>query len=222
MTKIIPHSDLICMDELQDHWKFRVETAYSEDHNLLFGERIYHIRAKLFLHKDLAQIVCLAAKTCIENDHYRFILYDGLRTTTAQEKMLHTKRVQNNPQWLEEPRLLSPPGAGGHPRGMAIDIALETIEGVLLDMGTAFDFLAPNSHPDHNPAHRHYKGHSEQIMLNREILNTHMINAAQHFHLPLVLLPEEWWDFRFPADIYNQYTPISDNDLPPDMRLVDV
>lgn len=222
MLKTIHSSDLICMDDLQGHWQFCVETAYSYDHNLLFGERIYRTNAKLYLHKDLAQIVCLAAKTCMEKDQFRFILYDGLRTSTAQERMLRTQRVKENPHWLEEPRLLSPPGAGGHPRGMAIDIALETIEGELLDMGTAFDFLAQNSHPDHNPAHRQHQKHSVEIMRNRDILNRHMIDAAQHFHLSLLLLPEEWWDFRFPAEIYNQYAPLADSDLPPEMRLVDV
>lgn len=221
MKKITPQ-ELVCMDEHAEKYGFRVELAYAREDNFLFGERIYRKGAKLFLHKDLAAIVFYAARLVVEKYHVRFVLYDGLRTTDAQAKMIATRRVRENPQWLEEPRLLSPPGAGGHPRGMAIDIGLETLEGELMDMGTVFDFLAEKSDAAHNPAHRDYKGHGKTVTENRNILDDCIRHGAAHYGLPLFPLPEEWWDFRFPRSVYEEYAPLSDSDLPPDLRLVDV
>ncbi|MEM7650518.1 MAG: M15 family metallopeptidase [Pseudomonadota bacterium] len=214
----INHQDLICMDEHVESANIRIELAYALKDNLLFGERIYHEAAKLWLHKDLGRIVLQAAKM-LENQNLRLVLYDGLRTTDAQSLMLKTQRVQDNPHWLEEPRLLSPPGKGAHPRAMAIDCSLETFDGQLLDMGTAFDFLAEDSAADSNPAHREYPQLSEHVIYNRSILDTAMSNAATEEGLELLLVPQEWWDFRFLPEIYNRFEPLSDADLPQNMRL---
>ena len=212
--RIIRHQDLICMDEHTSECNYRIDLAYARDDNLLFGERIYKEDAKLWLYKDLAKIVFIAARQCFEKYGMRFVLYDGLRTIDAQSAMMQTKRVIENPHWLEEPRMLSPAGAGGHPRGMAIDIGLEDSNGKLLDMGSAFDCFSEQSH-------REYP-HPTKIMDNRSILNESMIYAAKYLNIALVLLPQEWWDFRLPRDIYEQYAPLSDSELPQHMRLVDI
>jgi D-alanyl-D-alanine dipeptidase len=119
--------------------------------------------------------------------------------------------------WLMEPRLFSPPGKGGHPRGMAIDIILETADGAILDMGTAFDYLTPD--PAINPAHRDFAGISDTAKRNRRILEDFMVAAAKDLGQPLLPLPAEWWDFRFPKAVLEQYKAISDLDLPPQMRM---
>lgn len=195
----------------------RVECAYARDDNLLFGERIYRADAKLWLHGDLARIILKAAEIA-EKSGYRLILYDGLRTVESQEKMLRTDRVKKNPQWLEEPRLLSPPGAGAHPRGMAIDLSLETAAGGLLDMGTPFDFLAASPTPEHNPAHRLHPQTSE-VARNRALLDDFMRGASENLNMPLFFLPQEWWDYRLPAEIWQDYAPLHDRGLPPEMRM---
>src|SRR5690606_17236675 len=98
--------------------------------------------------------------------------------------------------WLEEPnRLLSPPGGGAHPRGMAIDMSLQTADGRDVDMGTVFDYLAENAAAEHNPAHRDYPQMSDEVRTNRAILTKAMIEAARDLGLPLAPLPQEWWDF---------------------------
>ena len=112
--------------------------------------------------------------------------------------------------------------AGGHPRAMAVDVALKDASGALPDMGTPFDFLAENGDAAHNPAHREFKGHSEKVMENRRLLDSAMLGAAADLGIPLIGLPAEWWDFRLPADIYNQHEPLSDAVLPADMRMTDV
>jgi D-alanyl-D-alanine dipeptidase len=218
--KKIPSSDLIAMTNFAAQNLLRIDLAYARSDNFLFGERIYRPDAHLLLHKTLAAIVERAAQRA-KSAGYSLILYDGLRTTTAQEKMLHTQRVMDNPHWLQEPRLLSPPGSGAHPRGMAIDLSLQTAEGQLLDMGTVFDFLANNAAATHNAAHRYYVHLMPEYAQNRAVLNGFMIQAAEECKTPLFLLPQEWWDFRLPAEYYEQYEPLSDDDLPTAMRLCD-
>jgi D-alanyl-D-alanine dipeptidase len=218
--KNISHSDLIAMDDFAAQGLLKIDLAYAKAGNLLFGEAIYRPDARLWLHKDLANIVVLAAQKCRIAHGFIFVLHDGLRTVEAQEKMLKTQRVRNNPQWLVEPRLLSPPGQGGHPRAMAIDISLEDSAGKTVDMGTAFDFLAADPSPANNPAHREYVDLKPEIAASRAILTNAMLEAAADLNLALLPLPQEWWDFRFPADIYNAFAPLRDADLPPEMRMV--
>ena len=213
----IQPQDLVCMNKYEGTHHYRVDLAYAQTDNFLFGERIYRENARLWLHESLADIVKNAATYCLENHNLRYILYDGLRTTDAQEAMIKTRRALDNPHWLEKPRLLSLPGAGGHPRGMAIDIGLETLDGELIDMGTAFDYLSEN--PESNPAHRAFP-HNQDIMDNRKILDDSMKQAAESLNTPLLPLPEEWWDFRLPSDLYGQYEPLSESGLPAHMRLI--
>jgi len=143
-----------------------------------------------------------------------------LRTTTAQALMLETQTVKEHPHWLEEPRLLSPPGAGAHPRGMAIDVSLETFNGELLDMGSAFDHLSDDPSPAANIAHRDY-AHNESVLENRSLLDGFMMDAARAMGAELLALPQEWWDFRLPVEVYEKYVPLADEDLPMDMRMCD-
>lgn len=204
---------LIPMDQFEKGDPVRVDIAYARDDNLLFGQRIYSKNARLWLHRDLAEIVCAASRAIHKKYGYYCMLYDGLRTVDAQEAMLITQRVQDNPDWLEEPnRLLSPPGAGAHPRGMAIDIALEDASGRPLDMGTPFDDLSERAHRDYP--------HTEDVQDNRAVLCDAMMQAARALGRPLLPLPAEWWDFRFPPDVYESYAPLSDSDLPDDMRMM--
>lgn len=215
--KTIPPDQLVNMHEHTDA-NIRIELAYAREDNFLFGERIYKEDAQLFIYKDLADVVLDVAKA-VKEQGYRLVLYDSLRTSDAQARMLETQNVKNNPQWLEEPRLLSPPGKGAHPRGMAVDCSLETFAGALLDMGTVFDFLAENASAELNAAHREYPHLSDEARANRRILDTAFEDAAEKLGVPLFPLPQEWWDFRLPPAYTDLYAPLSDADLPPHMRM---
>lgn len=214
--KQISTSDLIDMSG-REHIEIHLAYAIDEPPNI-FG-KIYRDGARLWLHKLLAEIVIVAASYAAADGH-TLLLYDGLRTTDAQAKMQDAPIVKANPQWMEEPRLLSPPGGGAHPRAMAIDLTLIDHRGQILDMGTPFDYLAEDSAPEHNPAHRAYPNLSFEARANRTKLNEYMILGSEKTNTPLELLAQEWWDFRLPRDIYEQYAPLSDRDLPPDMRMV--
>lgn len=219
---IIAPGALVDMNEVAAETKLRIDLVYAqaEHPENIFGLALYRPEARLFLHRDLAGIVRRAAADCYARHGYVFVLKDGLRTVEAQAMMQETAIVKANPHWTREPdRLLSPPGKGGHPRGMAIDIVLETENGALVEMGTHFDHLTAD--PAMNPAKRGFEGISDEAKANRQILEDCMINAAAALGLPLLPLPAEWWDFRFPADYSNRYAPLSDRDLPPEMRMTE-
>ncbi len=213
MNQAILPEDLICMNDYAWEHPIAVELAYARADNALFGEPIYRSGAKLWLHKDLAKVVIEASRRVFKETGGVLVLYDGLRVVEAQEKMLQTQIVKDNPSWLEEPRLLSPPGKGAHPRGMAVDVSIRDARGALLDMGTEFDDLSERAHRDFM--------HCETVRQNRQLLDDLMIGAARFKNIPLEPLLTEWWDFRLPASIYNQYQPIRNSDLPPHQKLMD-
>ena len=212
MAKTISPFDLIPMDIFTQDFPSKIHLAYQKDEPPNIFGKIYPDEARLWLHKDLAAIVLLASQRV---EQHSLILYDGLRTVEAQALMSQSDIVKDNPHWLEEPgRLLSPPGGGAHPRGMAIDLSVIDKRGELLDMGTDFDFLAEDSSPAHNPAHREYPHINEVVQANRDLLTQAMVSAASDLGLQILPLPQEWWDFRFPADIYEAYEPLSDAEVP--------
>ncbi|MCB1680305.1 MAG: D-alanyl-D-alanine carboxypeptidase family protein [Rhodospirillales bacterium] len=219
-VETIDTDDLVCMDLLADQVPLRVDLAYARDDNTLFGERIYRTDAKLYLHLHLADVVEQAAILAREHHGLTLVLYDGLRTVEAQQRMLETQKVKDHPHWVDAvPRLLSRPGEGGHPRGMAVDVSLLDPDGRALDMGTVFDFLAEKPDAPYNPAHREHP-QSEAVKQNRKILNSVMLEGARLAGQRLLPLPQEWWDYRLPGDIIRRYLPLSERDLPPEMCLL--
>lgn len=216
MRTKIKIEDLVPLDLFLDDFPIQIDLAYTRDEAPNIFGTVYKDDAKLILHKDLAKISLLSARLIHEKHGLHVRFYDGLRTKDAQAKMAEAPIVKNNPHWLEEPnRLLSPPGAGGHPRGMAVDVTLQDENGTLLDMGTVFDHLAENPDRDHNPAHRQYPHISSRADKNRNILSDAFIEAAKLLKLEIHPLPQEWWDFRLPKHVYEEFEPLSDSDLPP-------
>jgi hypothetical protein len=63
---IIPPEDLIAMDTLADTTPLRIDIVYAQPAHPenMFREAIYRPDARLWLHKDFAPIVVLAAKRC--------------------------------------------------------------------------------------------------------------------------------------------------------------
>ena len=218
--KSIHPDELIPMDLCSKYFPLSIHLAYKDDKAPNIFGKIYGDQARLWLHRDLAIITCLAAKLCYEKTGYSFVLYDGLRTSDAQAKMAQSDIVKANPGWMVEPRLLSPPGAGAHPRAMAIDVSLKDKSGTLIDMGTEFDFLAQEQGMNKNPAHRAYKNMKPEHAKNRQILTLAMIEASELLGMDLLPYSEEWWDFRFKKEVYEQFAPLSDSDLPPEMQMV--
>src|SRR6185295_550887 len=216
--KIEP-STLVPMDIFEPDGTLRVDLAYAGAKS--FCGVIYRPGARLWLHKDLAAVVVLAAQAVRARHGLRMVVHDGLRTVAAQARMAQSDIVAAHPDWLYGPgRVLSPPGNGGHPRAMAVDVSLERPDGATVDMGTEFDELPLNgSDATVNRAHREHADLPPAVKENRRILEDAMTGAAGQLDLPLWPLPVEWWDCRFPGQVSERYAPLDDTDLPPQMRM---
>ncbi len=222
MKQISPR-DLVAMDFFCADEPVHIDLVYAnKDHpRNIFGCALYRSDARLWLHRDMAAITLLAARRLNRKYGYRLELKDGLRTTEAQYKMVHTNIVIKHPHWTEPgPRqLLSTPGNGGHPRGMAVDVILLGQNKQEIDMGVPFDYLSDT--PNDNPASRSYTGFSDEILKNRQILEDAFLEAADDLNLVILPLHSEWWDFRIPAEMADHYAALSDDDLPEDMKMCD-
>ena len=215
--KKINLADLIPMDIFIGREPIKIDLVYAQKnhpHNI-FNTALYHDKARLWAHKDIAAITLLTARKLNKSHGYILEIQDCLRTTNSQQAMQETEIVKANPQWCEEPdRLLAPPGAGGHPRAMAIDVSLIDAAENIVDMGTPFDTMTEQSH-------RNYEGFSKTILENRKHLENSFSQSAARLNHPFLPLPSEWWDFRFPPEFTKQIEPLSEADLPPQMQMTD-
>ena len=219
--KRITPSDLVALDDFEGKHPVKIDLVYGkkEHRDNMFGCAIYRHDARMWAHRDFAPLVLRAADICFGRTKWLFEIKDCLRPVEAQAAMMETDIVKANPHWIQEPnRLLSPPGKGGHPRGMAVDIILVTENGDEIDMGTRFDYLSPDR--SDNPAARAYTGFSAEVLGHRRLLEDCMLQAAKEAGRALLPLPQEWWDFRFPYAYSSLYEPVSDKALPPDMRMM--
>lgn len=213
--KNIPYTDLIPMDIFLSQEPITIDLVYAnaKHPNNIFKEAIYHPNARLWAHREIAAITLLTARILKKQHGYILELKDCLRTTEAQIALQETKIVKTNPQWMEgDNRLLAQPGHGAHPRGMAIDVCLRDKNHQEIDMGTSFD------HMDETSA-RNYTRFSKAVIANRQLLENAFLLASDLLEKPILPLPSEWWDFRFPASFYNEYAPLYDKDLPPEIRM---
>ncbi len=216
--KQLKAEDFITINENMTPIPLRVDLVYTcADHpRNVFQTAIYKPDAKLWMHKDLAAVTLRAAEICYQESGYIFEIKDSLRPVEAQTAMIETPIVQKNPHWIGP--LLARPGVGGHPRGMAVDIVLRTASGNLVDMGTEFDHF--DEDPAKNPADRSFTDLAETVLENRRLLQESMCRAGDELGHEIWPLPTEWWDFRFPRHTTDAYAPLSDRDLPAEMRLV--
>lgn len=185
---------------------------------------VYRKDARLSLHKNMAEVILLTAWLVNKRSGASLVLYDGLRTTTVQALICDTPIVKAHPQWTAEGplRIFAPPGKGGHPRGMAIDLSVRGADGHMLDMGTIVDALPEGgADKDINPAHREYVGLTDDVRKNRDLLTNAFLDAAKSLGREIRPLPYEWWDYRFTDAVYNRYEPLADEDVPPALRLSD-
>ena len=221
MNKKINPAELVPMDIFIGQEPIDVDLVYQQAAHPrnIFEEQLYQEHARLWLHKDLAKIVILASRILLwhgsqnHKEIWHMQLKDGLRTTDTQAAMAETEIVKANPHWKDpEHMYLSPPGTGAHPRGMSIDIIPITRQGTLIPMGTEFDDMSEQSG-------RSDKNLPAEILQNRALLEKSVGEAAILCDQDILALPTEWWDFRRLSDHYDQFAPLSDADLPPQMQM---
>ncbi len=223
--KINPRRDLV---KIVSNGVLEVKAAYAdpEYRDNHFGV-IYHPKASVWLHQDLAQVLQRAGEILHAQQGWRLQVLDGLRPMEAQCRM--ARYVKDNEEelmavckagGLQMGDLISPPGAGAHPRGLAVDVQPIDQEGNKINMGCSFDdfnLRASRSATDFglSPAE------NARIVANRKILEAAFDTAAAEFNFPLYKLPSEIWDFRATPEHFKKFAPLSDRDLPKEMSMVE-
>lgn len=203
MPKPIPASDLLRLADYHSDAPFDIDLVYAQaNHPDNHFPDLYKPDAQLLVHKLLLPTLLEAAQLAQARHGWTLCFIDCFRPIEAQAKMAAYGFL---------PNLVMLPGRGGHPRAMAVDVTVPNI-----DFGTPFDFFTDDL--AQNPAARHWP-HPPEIMQNRAQLDTCLFDAAAANNLPLEGYAEEWWDYRLPRAVFEQYAPVSEMALPPAMRL---
>lgn len=109
---------------------------------------------------------------------YRIKFFDCYRPNSVQYKMW---KIVPNPQYVANPKKGSI-----HNKGGAVDITLETLDGVEVDMGTDFDFFGK-------------KAYHDNINLPQEILaNRKLLKGTMEKH-GFWSIRTEWWHYNLSA-----------------------
>lgn len=209
--KNINHDDLVPLNIFVQDFPVTIDLVYAHENHPenIFG-KIYHSGALMWLHKDLAKTLLCAALVAKKNKGWSYRICDALRPVDAQNLMQDAG---------VHPILLSKPGCGGHPRGLAFDLTVMDADGSSVDMGTPFDHFAKDPEND-NPAARNYPDFTAEIQQNRKFLENDIVGAGRKLGLPIWPLSFEWWDFRYPLDLVKQYAPLHEKDLHPYQRML--
>lgn len=213
LESINPETDLVNLTRMKFEGKLPyldIEIPYSDpEHELNNFGFVYKKNIQVCLHKDLAKIVIEASKIAYKKYGWKLKIMDGLRTVEAQLNMLKTKKENN---WPDD--LVSSPGTGAHPRGMAVDILpIDAGTNEYIEMGSVYDEFNEKSS-------RTYENLPKTVLENRGKLNKIMRKAAKLNKIELVELSTEWWDFRLKEKVWGKYRAISDDDLPSELKMV--
>lgn len=154
-----------------DTTQVRIEMKYATADNFL-GKAVYPC-ASCWLLQPTAEAVLKAQAYFVERG-YTLLIWDCYRPRSIQYKMWE---LVKNPAYVANPKKGSI-----HNRGGAIDLTLATLDGQILDMGTAFDHFGPE-------AHRQYAHLTAEQQANRALLEQGMEAAG------FIGLPSEWWHY---------------------------
>jgi D-alanyl-D-alanine dipeptidase len=211
---------IVPLNAFVEEFPLAIELVYAQPRNSNnhFANLYGSAADTLWLHERLA-VVALVAAVLAQRIGWTLEFWDGLRPVEAQQKMV---------SYGYDPRLVSLPGEGAHPRGMAIDVVARDPDGSLVDMGTPFDHFVESADLDagRNPAARDFTGGwtgdemaDKAITGNRRQLETLFLRAGQLCGEPILPLPEEWWDFRLPREVWSPLPALSEADLYPCQHL---
>jgi D-alanyl-D-alanine dipeptidase len=152
--------------------------AYADTANFMHT-KIYPC-ARCFLRPEVAAALDKANELA-KDKKLQLVIYDCYRPYGYQRKMYE---IVNNPRYV------APPGKGSnHNRGAAIDLTLADENGVVLDMGNAFDDFSELSQYDN-------KSIPKEAQRNRKLLRKIMVKAG------FVPYNNEWWHFDYKQKRY--------------------
>lgn len=166
----------------------KVNLAYSSTKNFV-GIDMYKQLNKCYLPKEVALQLCKAQALLHQiSEHYDIIIFDATRPLHIQKLMWDSLKlpIEQKTKYLAHPSSISL-----HNYGAAVDIGLITKDGVIVDMGTPFDFFGKEAHITNEKALVKEGKLSRTQLINRKLLRKIMLEAG------FQTMPTEWWHFNF-------------------------
>jgi D-alanyl-D-alanine dipeptidase len=151
----------------------QLDIRYATSNN--FTKKQIYPCGRCFLRKEVIAALAKAEEE-LNGKGYKFVLFDCYRPSPAQQKLWD---IVPNPDYV------TPPEKGSmHNRGLAVDLSLTDMNGMMLNMGTAYDFFGKEAHID-------FLEHPKQVLNNRLLLKETMEKYG------FKGIRTEWWHFSF-------------------------
>lgn len=164
-----------------------VDLKYSSCDNFLFLD-LYGDLTKCYLQPDVARKLKNAQQILKKKfPYYSLIVYDGVRPRSIQMKMWDTIAVPHS----ERSKYVSNPQNGSlHNFGAAVDLSIIDQNGIVLDMGTPYDFFGELAYPREEERMIKEGKMTHKQLYNRQILREAMLEAG------FMSITTEWWHFN--------------------------
>lgn len=170
ITKEIDSTAFVNLRNYSNDFVFDMKYATSDN---FLKKKVYPCD-ECYLRVKTVRALLEANKSFLEKG-FKIKLYDCYRPKSIQKKMW---KIIPDANYVANPKKGSI-----HNRGGAVDISLVDSNGKELDMGTKFDFFGKEA--SHN-----YSDFSEQILANRELLKTIMLEHN------FKSFDSEWWHYN--------------------------
>jgi len=155
--------------------EFSYDLRYATKDN--FMEEAVYDCPKCYTRVKTARALIAANREFMEKG-VRIRFFDCYRPNSVQFKMW---KIVPNPQYVA-----NPVKGSVHNRGGAVDITLETLEGIPLEMGTDFDFFGKRAYHDNRDL-------PDTILENRKLLKQTMEKFG------FASVRTEWWHYNLKA-----------------------
>jgi len=164
-----------------------VDLKYSSCDNFLFID-MYGDLEKCYLQPDVALKLKRGQALLKEKyPYYSLIVFDGVRPRSIQAKMWDTIAV---PAYERSKYVSNPQNGSLHNFGAAVDLSIIDENGILLDMGTPYDFFGELAYPREEQRMIREGRLTHKQLFNREILREAMQSAG------FTGITTEWWHFN--------------------------
>ncbi len=162
-----------------------VELKYSTLDNFLAADT-YGELENCYLQPKAAAMLQKAQTLLKElNPDLTLLIYDGARPRSIQRKMWAL--VVGTPS---QEYVANPEGGSVHNFGSAVDLTIATVDGIPLDMGTAYDFFGDLAQPRHEKRFLIENKLTQSQLDNRLLLRKVMTQAG------FLSISNEWWHFN--------------------------
>ena len=166
----------------------KVQLAYSGVNNFMKAD-MYGNLEKCYLPKDVAEKLSEAQNKLNEiSDFYHIVVFDGTRPLHIQQLMWDSLKL---PIEQKTKYLAYPGNVSMHNYGAAVDVGLITETGMIVDMGTPFDFFGPEAHITQEDLLVKTGVLSKEQLINRKLLRSVMIKSG------FSAMSTEWWHFNY-------------------------